>query len=107
MTWSVQSAPATAGSRGAMMSYPWKARNLRTRAFLRLPLLVLLLLFGLPSLRSAVGHSPRTFLIDERQSFSTRAPSEALRTASPPVRQSHGPIYSAEAHGVITSVTIA
>src|SRR5215813_9850701 len=89
-----------------MMSYPWKARNLRMRACMRLPLLVLLI-FGLPSLRSAVGHWPRTFMIDERQSFSTRAPAEAPRTASSPVRQSHGPIYSAEAHGVITSVTIA
>lgn len=93
------------------MSYPWKARNLRTRAFLRMPLLVLLLLFGLPSLRAgsnwAVSHSPRMFLISGRQSFSSRAPSEAPRTALSPVRQLRGPIYSAEIHGVITSVTIA
>jgi len=94
-----------------MMSYPWKSRNLRMHAFLRMPLLVLLLLFGLPSLGSdsnwAAGHSPRTFLIGGRQSFSIQAPPQVPRTASSPLRQSRGPIYSVEIHGVITSVTVA
>ena len=94
-----------------MIGSPWKARNLRASAFLRMTLLMLLLLFGLSSLRSgdngAVAHSPHTFLISGRETLSIHGAAEAPRSLSPPVRQSRGPIYSAEIHGVITSVTIA
>jgi len=94
-----------------MIGSPWKARNLRASAFLRMTLFMLLLLYGLSSLRSgsnrAVAHSPRTFLISAPATLSIHGPTEAPRTPSSPGRQSRGPMYSAEIHGVITSVTIA
>src|SRR6266496_857033 len=94
-----------------MIGSPWKARNLRASAFLRMTLLMLLLLFGLSSLRSgangAVAHSPHTFLISGRETLSIHSPRETPRTAASPLPQSRGPMYSAEIHGVITSVTIA
>jgi membrane-bound serine protease (ClpP class) len=74
-------------------------------------LLTLLLLFGLSSLCSgsnrAVVHSPRTFLISAAAPLSIHSPPEAPRTTASLLPQSRGPIYSAEIHGVITSVTIA
>src|SRR5438093_715180 len=63
--------PAIAELRGAMKGHVWKARSLRTRALLRVTLLALRLLFGLPLLSSASawasGSSPRTFLTGERE----------------------------------------
>src|SRR5881409_1064570 len=94
-----------------MLGCSWDVRSLRRCTFLRMTLVMLLLLFSLLALASgangAVGHSPHTFLISGGESFSIYAPPEVPHTASSLLQQSRSPIYSAEIHGVITSVTIA
>jgi len=94
-----------------MKEYVWKARSPRTRAVLLVTLLALLVLLKLPLTRSgsawASGNSPRPFLIGGHASFGLHAPARATRTAPYSTQEPNGPIYSAEIHGVITSVTIA
>jgi len=53
----------------------------------------------------ASGSSPRTFLIGGHVSSGLHAQRGAPRIASYSTQQPHGPIYSAEIHGIITSVT--
>src|SRR5262245_2972991 len=92
-----------------MKEYVWKARSPRMRSFLRVALLALLLLFGRPLLHSdsvwATGNSFRTFLIGGREPYSRRAPVKSPPAASPHMQQSHGPTYSVDVDGIITSVT--
>jgi membrane-bound serine protease (ClpP class) len=92
-----------------MKEYVWKARSPRPRAILRVTLLALLVLLELSLTRSgsawASGSSPRTFLIGGHESFGLHTQRGAPRTASYSMQQPHGPIYSAEIHGIITSVT--
>jgi membrane-bound serine protease (ClpP class) len=67
------------------------------------------LLLGSPLLGSGAtwAASPGIFLIGERGSSSIPSPTEVPRTALFTTQQPRGPIYSAEIHGVISSVTIA
>jgi len=94
-----------------MMGYSWKARINRVRAVLPMTLLALLLLFGLPSLRSdpawAAGGASARLLIGYRHSPSIPSRTALSQLLSSTVSQPRDPIYHAEIHGVITSVTIA
>ncbi len=93
-----------------MTGYSWKARSLRARALLRMTLLALLFLIGLPALRSdpawAADGAPDRLLITHRASLSIPSRTKLSHIRSSTALQPGGPIYSAEIHGVITSVTI-
>jgi membrane-bound serine protease (ClpP class) len=92
-----------------MKGYAWRARSPHTRSFLRVTLLALLLLFGLPLLPSGsawvFGSSPRSVLIDGREPSGQHAPTRSPHVASPHMQQPRGPTFSADIRGIITSVT--
>ena len=94
-----------------MTGYSGKARSLRAHAMLCLTLLALLFLFGLPALclspARAAGATPQRQLIGHRASLSVPSRTKLVHVRSSTASQPHGPIYRAEIHGVITSVTIA